>query len=273
MDVLAGREIHHRVGAPENRPAQLLDFFLDRRAHGRVPDVGVDLHQEIAADDHRLELGVIDVGRDDRAAARHFRAHELGVEPFARGDELHLRRDDALARVVELRDIVLAAQHRAEQRLRQLGAPLRIGNVGARHRLDVAAAGNPVAPQRRQPFAHVVSLRAAGVVHLQRRLAARQRNLAHRHLVRPDINLARIGMRFLDGHLELLGYSRTGTTAGSAELGGTALPSPVSTGSGSKGLVSITLFISGIPLAVLLTITGLRGLQASGLWDLGCWAG
>ena len=32
VDVLAGREVHHRVGAPERRPAQLLDFLLDRRA-------------------------------------------------------------------------------------------------------------------------------------------------------------------------------------------------------------------------------------------------
>ena len=38
----------------------------------RVADVGVDLHEEVAADDHRLELGMVDVGRDDRAAARDF---------------------------------------------------------------------------------------------------------------------------------------------------------------------------------------------------------
>src|SRR4029453_18153305 len=55
VDVLAGREVHDRVGAPERRPLELLDFVLDRRLDGGVADVGVDLHQEVAADDHRLE--------------------------------------------------------------------------------------------------------------------------------------------------------------------------------------------------------------------------
>ena len=31
VDVLAGGEIHHRVGAPERGPAELLDLLLDRR--------------------------------------------------------------------------------------------------------------------------------------------------------------------------------------------------------------------------------------------------
>ena len=35
VDVAAGRQIHHRVGAPQRRPAQLLDFLLDRRARPR----------------------------------------------------------------------------------------------------------------------------------------------------------------------------------------------------------------------------------------------
>ena len=135
VDVLAGREIHHRVGAPAGRPRHLLDFLVDRRRHGRVADVGVDLHQEIAADDHRLGFGMIDVVRDDRAAARDFVADEFGRDDrgnrraealagmlarqafgkrrqhlvahqvLADRDELHLRRDDAAARVVHLRDV------------------------------------------------------------------------------------------------------------------------------------------------------------------------
>ena len=78
VDVLARREVHHRVGAPERGPLELLDLVLDRRANGGVADVRVDLHQKVAADDHRLELQVIDVGWDDGAAARHLRANELG---------------------------------------------------------------------------------------------------------------------------------------------------------------------------------------------------
>ena len=94
VDVAAGGEIHDGVAAPADRPHHLLDFFLDGGGDGRVADVGVDLHEEVAADDHRLQLGVVDVGRDDGAAARDLLAHELGrdvlgdggAEAFAVGD-------------------------------------------------------------------------------------------------------------------------------------------------------------------------------------------
>jgi hypothetical protein len=55
-----------------------LDFFLDRAGDGAVADVGVDFDEEIAADDHRLELGMVDVGRDDGAAAGDFGANKFG---------------------------------------------------------------------------------------------------------------------------------------------------------------------------------------------------
>ena len=48
VDVLAGREVHDRVGAPAGRPRHLLDLLLDRGGDRRVADVGVDLHQEAA---------------------------------------------------------------------------------------------------------------------------------------------------------------------------------------------------------------------------------
>ena len=112
VDLLAGREIHRRVGAPQRRPTELFDLLLDRRGHGGVADVGVDLHEEVAADDHRLELEVIDVRGDDRAAARDLGSHELGRQPLAQGDELHLRRDLAATSVMELRDARLTAPRR-----------------------------------------------------------------------------------------------------------------------------------------------------------------
>ena len=180
VDVLAGREVHHRVGAPQRRPLQLLDFVLDRRAHGGVADVGVDLHQEVAADDHRLELEVIDVRRDDGAAARDLGAHEFGGQPFAGGDELHLRRDLAAARVVELR-----------------------ADVAGR-----AARGDPRLAQLRQAVAHVVPLRTAGVVEAHRRLAAAQRHLAHRHAQRDSLAVRRQRNRPLVVDLAGIGIRR-----------------------------------------------------------------
>ena len=99
---------------------------------GAVADVGVDLGQEVAADDHRLAFGVVDVVGEDGAAARDLVAHEFrgdefldaGAEGFAGvllqqqriahrvqalvladGDVFHLRSDDALARVMHLADV------------------------------------------------------------------------------------------------------------------------------------------------------------------------
>jgi hypothetical protein len=66
------------------------------RGDRRVADVGVDLHQEVAADRHRLELGVVDVRGQDGAAARHLVAHEL------RGDLLGDRGPEGLSRVSRL---------------------------------------------------------------------------------------------------------------------------------------------------------------------------
>ncbi len=131
VNIAAGGEVHHRVGAPADRPHHLLDFFLDRRRDGGIADIGVDLHEEVAADDHRLEFGVVDVGRDDGAAARDLAAHELrrdegghraaellavgercfgafqlflAAEVFALGDVDHLFGDDAGARPFVLGD-------------------------------------------------------------------------------------------------------------------------------------------------------------------------
>ncbi len=83
VNVFACTQVHHRVGAPFRRPTHLLDFFLDRRRDGAIADVGVDLYQEIAADNHRLAFGVIDVRRDDCAAPRDLTAHKLRCD-FAR---------------------------------------------------------------------------------------------------------------------------------------------------------------------------------------------
>ena len=151
VDLLPGRQVHHRVGAPQRRPAQLLDFFLDRRRHRRVADVGVDLHQEVAADDHRLELEVVDVGRDDRAAARDLVADEGRRQALAAGDERHLGRDLALAGIVELRrrSVAAARRHPRLAQLRQaglqVGGPWTAGVVEAHRRFAV---GEPHLAQR-----------------------------------------------------------------------------------------------------------------------------
>ena len=168
MDVLAGGQIHDRVAAPADGPGHLLDFLADAGADGRVADVGVDFHQEVAADGHRLDFRVVDVGRDDGAAARDLVAHELGrdgrgnggaeglarmlaqqafdhllairtagaqrfqvllaAQVFADGHEFHFRRDDASARVVHLGDV--GARLGAARRTAQVEAHGRQLGIG-----------------------------------------------------------------------------------------------------------------------------------------------
>ncbi|SPV09075.1 Uncharacterised protein [Burkholderia cenocepacia] len=266
MDVLAGRQVHHRVAAPADRPRHLVDFLADRRRDGRVADVRVDLHEEVAADDHRLGFRVVDVRRDDRAAARDFVAHEFrrdlgqrvraegrGAERLARmlaahhrgelravraarlqaldvlgaalvladRDVFHFRRDDALARIVHLRDVLAglrAARVAVQARETQLGRG-RIGRAleavlarQAGEHFGVAARFDPALAQRRQARADVdlrvrIGVRARRVVHVDRRIllaaeAGRRvglRDFAHRHadvgLRTGHIHLARIGQR------------------------------------------------------------------------------
>ena len=141
VDVFAGGEIHHRVGPPQGGPGEFLHLLLDGRGDGGVADVGVHLHQKVAADDHRLQFRVVDVGGDDGPTPRHLIPHELrgyapgdagaetlalvlaaglvvgsvcfsggfGLHVLAQGDELHLGGDLALSGIVQLGDIAAGA--------------------------------------------------------------------------------------------------------------------------------------------------------------------
>ncbi len=91
---------------------QLLQLFVDVRSRRRVADVRVDLALERDADAHRLQRLVMDVRGNDRAAARHFAAHQLRLDLFAPRHVLHLFRDHALARVVHLRNVSCPVRRR-----------------------------------------------------------------------------------------------------------------------------------------------------------------
>jgi hypothetical protein len=192
VDVLAGRQVHHRVAAPADRPGHLVDFVLDGRGQRRVADVAVDLGQEVAADDHRLGFGVVDVVGDDGAAAGDFVAHELGRDHardrgaetlprmlgaqqffeavellvLADRDVFHLGGDDALTGVVHLRHV--PAGQRAARTAREVEA--QAGQFGVRlaeaalaavvgrqvgQFLGVIALGDPGGAQLRQALADV----------------------------------------------------------------------------------------------------------------------
>ena len=169
VDVLAGGQIHDGVRAPLGRPTHFLNFLFDARRDGAVADVGIDLHEEVAANDHRLKFRMIDVRRNDGAAGGDFGADKFRRDFFrnalrkasengwrnirrttdclagelpacclprslrllslaqfrnpqfairnshvlADGDEFHLRRDDALLRIPQLRDRMTFARAQA----------------------------------------------------------------------------------------------------------------------------------------------------------------
>ena len=107
VEVAAGGEVHHRVGAPPFRPLQLLDLLVGAGADRRGADVRVDLRERRPADGHRVELvvQVVPVGRDDHPPGGHFVADlRRGEVRLAGRDAGHLRRDDAEAGVLELGD-------------------------------------------------------------------------------------------------------------------------------------------------------------------------
>ena len=81
MDIFSGGKIHDGVSTPLCRPTHFLNFFVDRRGNGRVADIGINLHQKIPTDNHRLTFRMVDVDWNDRAASGY-----LGTHIFSRNE-------------------------------------------------------------------------------------------------------------------------------------------------------------------------------------------
>src|SRR5213082_3738995 len=129
-----------------DRVMQLLELLVDVRLDRRVPDVGVDLHARHLPDRHRVEAPgeVVHVRWNDQAPPRDLVAHEIGGEPFALRDALHLGSDGALTGEV----------HLGEAGHTELPSPVRTGSgskgvISAR--LIQRLAGTPVAWEFRRP--------------------------------------------------------------------------------------------------------------------------
>ncbi len=199
VDLGTGGEVHDRVGAPAGGPGQLLDLLVDGRGHCRVPDVGVDLHQELPSDHHGLGLGVVHVGREDGPSPGDLGADQLRLDAFADGHELHLRGDLAATGVVHLGDgrprpgphdrgtpaLELALDTTSPGRRAAVVAALdRPAGVG----LDITSPEDPLATQGREPHRGLTA-RPTGVVQAHREVldgTARtvggvQRHLPERH--------------------------------------------------------------------------------------------
>ena len=80
VEVGAGGEVHHRVGAEADRGVELLDFLFEQLVEVGRADIGVDLGAQALADADGAEL-MMDVARDDGLAGRDALANLLGRRP------------------------------------------------------------------------------------------------------------------------------------------------------------------------------------------------
>ena len=186
MNVLAGGQIHDSIGTPVRGPGQFLHLFLNGGRQRGIADVGIDLYQEVAPDNHRLNFRVIDIRGNDRTPTRHLGTNKFrrdflrqgGAERlatmlcaqcclFARlhiahvladGDELHFRRNDALTRVMKLGDVMpcLGTTRRAQmfetqmRRAQILLTLFAVGGTDSRQNFAVPPLLDPGRAQRRQ---------------------------------------------------------------------------------------------------------------------------
>src|SRR5208282_2900190 len=107
VNVAPGRKIHHRVGTEVDGCMQLLELLINVRGDGGISNVGVDLAQRSHTNAHRLQLRMVDVGRNNHAAARYFIANQFGRKFLAIRYILHFLRDHTLAGVVHLGEIAV----------------------------------------------------------------------------------------------------------------------------------------------------------------------
>ena len=113
-NVATGGEIHDGVGAEVDRHVQLVQLFVDIGGDRGVADVGVDLAPGGDANPHGLQLGVVDVGRNDEPAGGDLVADQADGNLFAFGDKGHLLGDLPLTREVHLGHVGVAGACRFE---------------------------------------------------------------------------------------------------------------------------------------------------------------
>ena len=188
VDIFAGGQVHQRVAAPLAAPHGLFHLLVHAGRKRRAADVRVDFHQKAGADNHRLGLGVVDVGGYHRAPGGDFAADKFGRDVggyaqrlallvFADGGVLHFGGDDALPGVVHLRNALprfCPAREVDARKARGADTCVReaLAAVGGRkggQRLGIAPVRYPRLAQARKALPDVyrgaaVGVGAAGVV-------------------------------------------------------------------------------------------------------------
>src|SRR5262249_13160612 len=151
VNIATRREVHDGIRAPANGPNHFFNFFLNRGRDSGISNVSINLYQKIPSDDYWLELGMVDISRNNGPAPGYFVTYELrrdrlgncgapgstgmlcrilSVDPLvlSNRNELHFRGNDPLPRIVYLCDVVsrLGAPRLAEMAEPQTVEP-RVG--------------------------------------------------------------------------------------------------------------------------------------------------
>src|SRR5690606_28430395 len=106
--VASGGQVHDCIGAIFHAILQLVEFFSNVRSGGGSADVRVAFASGRNADTHGLKRRMIDVRRNDEAAARNRRTDELRSKLLPARHILHLFGDDALSGIMHLRPYRIA---------------------------------------------------------------------------------------------------------------------------------------------------------------------
>ena len=107
VDVAAGREIHHRVGAIVDGGVQLLQLFVDFEVTAELPMLALILQSEATPIAIGSSSGWLMFAGMIMRPRGHFVANELGRDLLFVRDERHFFGDHALAREVHLREVAV----------------------------------------------------------------------------------------------------------------------------------------------------------------------
>ena len=174
-----GGEVHHCVGAPTERPIRASRPPRgSTRWSAELPMLALILTRNLRPITIVLELGMVDVGGDDRSSARHLRSHQLGLAALAHGDVLHLLGDEALAGVEQLGRRFVAASLGGPFVAHRLGLLGRIRSGGEGAVCRGPGVAGPRTVRFRRPSAGMIRFRFEGSFLSPVRLYGRRAPLA-----------------------------------------------------------------------------------------------
>ncbi|MNX84132.1 hypothetical protein D3C86_1159170 [compost metagenome] len=77
MNIFTGRQVHNGIGTPTASPYCFFYFLFNTGSHCAITDIGIDLNQEVATNNHWFTFGMINIVRDNGTAGCNFIADKF----------------------------------------------------------------------------------------------------------------------------------------------------------------------------------------------------